>query len=65
MAKTKTTMVKITRIKSGISAKQNHRDTLRSLGLRKIGDSVVRELDPITEGMIRTITHMIVVEEAE
>jgi len=35
--------LKITQIKSKISEKQNMRDTLRSLGLRRIGDSVVRE----------------------
>ena len=43
--------LKVTQIKSKISEKQNQRDTLRSLGLRRIGDVVVRdqlpaELDP-------------------
>jgi large subunit ribosomal protein L30 len=65
MAKTTPTKVTITRIRSGIGAKQNHRDTLRSLGLRKIGDSVTRELDEITKGMVRTVAHMVVVEEAQ
>ena len=64
MAKKQVAKVKITRIKSGIGAKQNHRDTLRSLGLKKIGDSVVRELDEITAGMVRNVAHMITVEEA-
>ena len=57
--------VKITRTKSGIGAKQNHRETLRSLGLKKIGDSVVRENDAITQGMVRTVAHMVTVEEAK
>ena len=35
--------LKVTQIKSVISEKQNQRDTLRSLGLKRIGDSVVRE----------------------
>ena len=29
---------KVTQIKSGIGGKQNQRDTLRSLGLKRIGD---------------------------
>ena len=57
--------VKITRTKSGISAKENHRQTLRSLGLRKIGDSVVRDNDAVTQGMVRTVAHMVTVEEAK
>ncbi|MCL2785175.1 MAG: 50S ribosomal protein L30 [Propionibacteriaceae bacterium] len=57
--------VAITRTKSGIGAKQNHRETLRSLGLKKIGDTVVREYDEITQGMVRTVSHMVIVEEAE
>ena len=35
--------LKVTQIKSKISEKQNQRDTLRSLGLKRIGDVVVRE----------------------
>ena len=35
--------LKVTQIKSKISEKQNQRDTLRSLGLKRIGQSVVRE----------------------
>ena len=38
--------LKVTQIKSKISEKQNQRDTLRSLGLHRIGDSVVREDTP-------------------
>ncbi|MDR2975610.1 MAG: 50S ribosomal protein L30 [Propionibacteriaceae bacterium] len=64
MAKKDTTHIKITRVRSGIGSKQNHRETLRSLGLKKIGDSVVRENDAVTQGMVRTVSHMITVEEA-
>ncbi|MDR0284080.1 MAG: 50S ribosomal protein L30 [Propionibacteriaceae bacterium] len=54
----------ITRTKSGIGAKRNHRETLRSLGLNKIGDTVTRDNDAITQGMVRTVAHMVVVKEA-
>ncbi|MGQ0842757.1 MAG: 50S ribosomal protein L30 [Sporichthyaceae bacterium] len=54
--------LKITQIRSGIGGKQNHRDTLRSLGLRKIHQEVVREDDAVTLGMIRAVRHLVVVE---
>ena len=55
--------LKITQIKSKISEKQNQRDTLRTLGLKKIGQSVVREDSPSVRGMIRTVAHLVTVEE--
>ena len=55
--------LKITQIKSRISEKQNQRDTLRSLGLKKIGQSVVREDTPQVRGYIRTVAHLVSVEE--
>jgi len=61
----KTHKIVITRTKSGIGAKNNHIETLRSLGLKKIGDSVVRDNDPVTLGMVRTVAHMVTVEEAK
>jgi len=55
--------LKITQVRSGIGGKQNQRDTLRSLGLRKIHQAVVREGDPVTLGMIHTVRHLVTVEE--
>jgi len=55
--------LKITQIKSRISEKQNQRDTLRSLGLKKIGQSVVRDDTPQVRGYIRTVAHLVTVEE--
>ncbi|MEU8796029.1 MULTISPECIES: 50S ribosomal protein L30 [Thermomonosporaceae] len=57
--------LKITQIKSVISEKQNQRDTLRTLGLKKIGQSVVREDRPEVLGMIRTVSHLVTVEEVD
>ncbi|MCF8549326.1 MAG: 50S ribosomal protein L30, partial [Pontimonas sp.] len=42
--------LKVTQIKSIISEKPNMAPTLRSLGLRKIGQSVVREDNPVNRG---------------
>ncbi|GAB2815945.1 50S ribosomal protein L30 [Actinocorallia aurea] len=57
--------LKITQIKSVISEKQNQRDSLRTLGLKKIGQSVVREDKPEVIGLIRTVAHLVKVEEVE
>ncbi|MFC9977739.1 50S ribosomal protein L30 [Spirillospora sp. NPDC127200] len=57
--------VKITQTKSVISEKQNQRDTLRTLGLKKIGQSTVREDTPQVRGMIRTVAHLVTVEEVD
>lgn len=57
--------LKITQTKSIISEKQNQRDTLRSLGLRKIGASVVREDNAQNRGYVRTVAHLVKVEEID
>jgi large subunit ribosomal protein L30 len=55
--------LKITQMKSRIGCKQNQRDTLRSLGLRKIHQSVERPDDPQTRGYVHTVRHLVKVEE--
>jgi len=57
--------LKITQIKSGISEKQNQRETLRSLGLKRLHDVVVKEDRPEFRGMVRTVRHLVSVEEVE
>ena len=55
--------IKVTQIKSVISEKQNQRDTLRSLGLKRIGDSVVKEDNAVNRGYVKTVAHLVSVEE--
>jgi large subunit ribosomal protein L30 len=57
--------LKITQVKSKIGGKQNQRDTLRTLGLRRIGQSTIREDRPEVRGMIRTVSHLVTVEEVD
>ncbi|MFC6356884.1 50S ribosomal protein L30 [Luethyella okanaganae] len=57
--------LKVTQIKSKVSEKQNQRDTLRSLGLKRIGDVVVREDNPQNRGYVRTVAHLVKVEEID
>ena len=57
--------LRIEQKKSTIGCKQNQRDTLRSLGLKRIGDTVVKEDRPEIRGMVHTVRHLVTVEETE
>jgi large subunit ribosomal protein L30 len=57
--------LKVTQVRSTIGTKQNQRDSLRTLGLRKIRQSVVREDSPQVRGLIHTVRHLVVVEEVD
>lgn len=59
------TQLKITQTKSGIGYKQNQKDTLRSLGLKRMHDTVVKEDRPEIRGMVATVVHLVTVEEVE
>ena len=57
--------LKVTQIKSEIGTKQNHRETLRTLGLKRIGQTVTRSDSPEVRGMVRTVAHLVSVEEVK
>jgi large subunit ribosomal protein L30 len=57
--------LKVTQIKSRISEKQNQRDTLRSLGLKRIGQTVIREDNKQNRGYVATVAHLVAVEEID
>ena len=57
--------LKVVQKKSAIGTKPNHRETLRSLGLKRVGDIVVKEDRPEIRGMVKTVTHLVTVEEVE
>ena len=57
--------IKVCQVKSGIGGKQNQRDTLRTLGLKRIGDVAVKEDRPEIRGMINTVSHLVTVEEVD
>jgi large subunit ribosomal protein L30 len=57
--------LKITQVK-GLSGRiQQHRDTIRALGLRRIRQSVVHEDNPQIRGMINAVRFMVKVEEVK
>lgn len=57
--------LKVTQIRSGIGGKQNQRETLRTLGLKRIGDTAVKEDRPEIRGMVNTVSHLVTVEEVD
>ncbi len=62
MADSKATRLKVTQIRSAIGTKPNQRQTLRSLGLKRINDTVVQEDRPEIRGMVATVPHLVRLE---
>jgi len=57
--------LKVVQAKSVIGGTQNQRDTVRSLGLKRIGDAVVKEDRPEIRGMVAAVAHLVTVEEVD
>ncbi|MDR2159431.1 MAG: 50S ribosomal protein L30 [Treponema sp.] len=55
--------IRIRLIRSTIGVLPNQRATVRSLGLRKIGSSTEQEASPSILGMVKTVSHLVSVEE--
>jgi len=56
--------LKITQVKSRNGADKRQLDTLRSIGLRKIGHTVEQQDTPQIRGMLHAVRHLVKVEEA-
>jgi large subunit ribosomal protein L30 len=59
------TELKVTQVKSKIGGTRGQRDSLRSLGLHRIGDVVVKADRPEIRGMIQAVRHLVAVEEVD
>ncbi len=57
-------MKKVTLVKSLIGTKPNQKATAKSLGLTKIGDSIVHNDDAVLAGKVKVISHLVKVENA-
>jgi large subunit ribosomal protein L30 len=55
--------LRLTQVKSANGANAAQRDTLRSLGLRRIGQTVERPDSPQLRGMVHAVQHLIAVED--
>jgi large subunit ribosomal protein L30 len=56
--------VKVRLMKSEIGGTERQRQTLRGLGLRRIGDTRELEKSDAVLGMIEKVAHLLVVEES-
>lgn len=59
------TKIKVTKVKSAINRPKTQKLTLESLGLRKIGQTVVHENTPSIVGMVNKVKHLVSVEETK
>lgn len=55
--------LKVTQVKSVIGSSKRQRDTMRSLGLRRIRHSVELEDTPSVMGALRKVNHLVVIEQ--
>lgn len=55
----------MTQVRSGIGRKEGHRRTIRALGIKRHQQSVVHEVTPAIEGMLKKVSFMIEVEELD
>ena len=54
--------VRVTQVRSQIGQTQQHRGTLRALGLGKIGKTAEHDDGPVLAGMLRKVRHLVKVE---
>jgi large subunit ribosomal protein L30 len=57
--------LKVTQTRSVIGRPRPQRDTIRGLGLKRIGHAVVKEDRPEIRGMIFKVSHLVEVEEVD
>jgi large subunit ribosomal protein L30 len=57
--------LRVTYVKSAIGYRQSQKDTIRSLGLRRLNHSVVVEDTPSLRGMVAAVQHLVRVEPVE
>ena len=57
--------LRVTQVKSVIGSKQDHKRTVRALGLKRIRDEKVHEDTPQIRGMLHKVRHLVRVEEVD
>jgi large subunit ribosomal protein L30 len=64
-AETEVGLIKITYVKSAIGYHRRQKETVRSLGLKHLGDSVIQADVPAVRGMVTAVSHLVRVESVE
>ena len=57
--------VKITQVKSSIDRPKKQKNTVIALGIKKLNHSVEKELTPQVEGMIKSVQHLLKIENVQ
>lgn len=57
--------MKITLVRGLVNSKPKQRATVQTLGLHRIGQSVVRDDSPANRGLVQVIRHLVTVEEID
>ncbi|GIP61185.1 50S ribosomal protein L30 [Paenibacillus sp. FSL W8-0186] len=57
--------LQITLVRSLIGTSEKQRTTVKTLGLRKVNQSVVQQDNPAIRGMINHVSHLVSVEELQ
>jgi large subunit ribosomal protein L30 len=57
--------LKITQVRGLVGCTQQQKDSVRSLGLKRIHDVVIKENRPEILGMAKAVPHLVTVEEVE
>ena len=57
--------LQVTQTRSKIGGTKSQRESLRSLGLKRIGHTVIKEDRPEFRGMINTVRHLVTVQEVD
>jgi large subunit ribosomal protein L30 len=63
MSENQSKKLRITYVKSAIGYSVRHKDTIRSLGLHKLNQSVIYEDTPVVRGMLAKVAHLVKIEE--
>ncbi len=61
--KQKEAKLRIKWVKSSIGYSKRQKVTIKSLGLRRLGDTVEWKDDPVTRGMVNRVRHLVEIEE--
>jgi large subunit ribosomal protein L30 len=64
MAKKASRQIRITWVRSSIGYSLDQKATVKALGLRRLGHSVVQPDNPSVRGMVEKVAHLVDVEEA-
>ena len=65
MSENQSKKLRITYVKSAIGYSVRHKDTIRSLGLHRLNQTVIHDDTLVVRGMLAKVRHLVKVEEVQ